>query len=202
MKQFLVGCLGFGLCLLASSADAQYGEDTAVRPPPQLRDSPAQSVRQWYGWQMLASDVASVALFAGGAAYANGQGVYERTPPLANVMVTAGIAGYALGAPALHFVHERPFVAVGSLGLRLAGPALGGLLGVAFAECPAPEATEYGSCGMTQMAMGASVGALAAIILDATLLGWSSAKVEAPATPRLGFAPVISNDGKRGELRV
>ena len=198
MKQLLACCVGLGLCVLASSASAQ---DAAVPPAPQWREPSAQPERRWYGWQTLASDAASFALLLGGMA-ASGQGLYDSgTPPLANAMATLGIAGYVAGAPAIHFVHERPLAAAGSIGLRLLLPVLGGALGSGMAQCPPPSG-DWGNCGLGELALGVGAGVLAAVVIDAAALSSARVESETPAAPRFGFAPVISSDGKRGELRV
>jgi len=174
-----------------------------VPAAPQVREPAASPERRWYGGETLLSDVASLALVFGGLKAADGNGIYDSgTPAAANALTTLGLVGYAAGAPALHLIHERPLPALGSFGLRVGLPVLGGVLGSALAQCPPPPPQEYGSCGTGELVLGVSAGVLAAIVVDATVLGWKTEKPEPPAGPRVGFAPVISNDGKRAELHV
>jgi hypothetical protein len=201
MNRLFACWVGLGLCALAPCAFAQ-NEDVAVPQAPQPRDPSAQPERRWYGWQTLTSDAASVALLIGAIQASGGYGFYESETRLsANVLMTASLAGYVAGAPALHFIHERPAAAAGSIGLRLILPTLGGLIGSGLATCPPPSG-EWGNCGLGELVLGVGAGALAAVAIDAGALSWAPIKAEAPAAPRLGFAPVISSDGKRGELRV
>src|SRR6188768_894019 len=198
IKQFVLGCVGLGFWLLASSAQAQV-EDAPPPPTPQAQEASARLEHRWYGWQTLASDVASIGLFFGGARIAaNHGGLYDSDTPMADVVATLGIVGYAAGGPVLHHLHHRPEAAAGSVGLRLGLPALGWAIGtLASPSCPPPSDAYYGDCGAGGLVVGVGVGVLAAIIIDATALGWEASKPEPPAGPRLSFAPVISNDGKR-----
>jgi hypothetical protein len=197
MKRIISCCVALGLGFLASSA---FADAAAVKLSPQQRDVAAQPGREWYGWQTLMSDVISSGLLIGGLEMAGNSD--SRSAPTGYALATVGGAGYVLGAPALHFMHERPAAAAGSLGLRLVLPVLGGLIGSGLAQCPPPPPQDYGNCGLPELVMGVGVGSLAAIAVDAGVLAWAPVKEEAPAAPRLGFAPVISNDGKRGEVRV
>ncbi len=118
-------------------------------------------------------------------------------------MITLGVGGYVLGAPAMHLLHERPGAAAGSFGLHVTLPLLGAVLASAQANCPRPATPDHTQCPeVGEIAWGVIGGMLAASMIDATALAWAPTKAEAPVAPRLGFAPVISNDGKRGELRV
>jgi|SRR6185369_81191 len=198
MKQLVACSLALGLCALASSA---FAEDAAVQVEPPQREASAQPERRWYGWQTLTSDAASVGFLIGGIHAADGYGLYGGGHPGSDVLLTAGLAGYVGGGPALHFIHKRPAAAAGSIGLRLILPVLGGLISSGLTTCPRP-GQEYGNCGTLELVMGVSAGAVAAVAIDAGLLSWSKVEAETPAARRLGFAPVISNDGKRGELRV
>ncbi len=199
MKPLFAVCAGLTLCTLAPGARAA---DSPVPPAPQAREPSAQQGQRWYGWQTLTSDLASVGLLMGGFQAADGYGLFDGgTPPMANVMATLGAAGYLAGAPTLHFIHDRPARALGSFGLRVSLPILGGALGSGLATCPPPRG-DYGNCGLAELIVGVSAGALAAIVLDGSLLAWEPARAASPATARLGFAPLLSSDGKRGELRV
>jgi len=114
-------------------------------------------------------------------------------------MAVLGLAGYVAGAPALHFTYGRHAAAAGSIGLRLLLPVLGGVFGSGDAKCPRSQGDV--DCGSGGLVLGAG-GVLAAVVIDATALSWRPVEVEVRATPRVGFAPVLSSDRTRGELRV
>jgi hypothetical protein len=115
-------------------------------------------------------------------------------------MTMLGIAGYVAGAPTLHFAYGRSAAAAGSGALRGFLPILGGAIGAGAAECPPSQG--HGECGLGGLVLGVGAGVLAAIVIDAVALSWRPVNAEAPAAPRVGFAPVMSSDLKRGELRV
>jgi hypothetical protein len=120
--------------------------------------------------------------------------------PNATLAAAPTVTGYLGGAPTLHILHHRPLNAVGSVGLRLALPALGALIGAGAATCP-PAHGDYGNCGTSQAVVGLGAGIVSASIIDASV-SWEKPKPEAPGAAQLGFAPAIASDGKHGELRV
>jgi len=203
MKRLLASLLGLALY---SVAPGVLAADPTVPVGPQESEPSAQHKRYWYGWQTLASDAASALLLFGAFPAAGRGGLFSsNTPAVANAMAVLGVAGYAAGAPTLHFIHERPLEAMGSVALRLTLPAAGAVVASQLVECPKP-GFEYGNCQVVPI-WGIGVGTLAAIVIDATLLAWE------PKAPRrrqdsessvatLGFAPVLSSDGKRGELQI
>jgi hypothetical protein len=76
---------------------------------------------------------------------------------------------------------------------------LGGAFGLGETNCNSSE--PY--CPLNQLALGIGLGALAAIVLDASILAWTPAPERADATSAaLRVAPMIASDGKSGELRV
>jgi hypothetical protein len=205
MKHLVACGVALGLCAFARGAFAEdaSAEDTPVPLAPQVRAPSAQPPRRWYGWQLLINDAASLSLLVGGLSMSKGALYQPDTPVMANVMATIGIAGYWTGAPVLHLVHGRPKAAAGSLALRFASPIVGGALGYGLASCSkAAQSEEWIPCGLAELVLGFSAGVLTATILDASLLAWSPLEPAPRPAPRIGFAPVISNDGKRGELRV
>ncbi|HKO48891.1 MAG TPA: hypothetical protein VJV79_14260 [Polyangiaceae bacterium] len=143
-----------------------------------------------------------MALLLGAFPAAGGGGLFDQnTPAIANAMAVMGIAGYLAGAPVLHLIQDRSETALGSLGFRAVLPVLGGVIGPAVSPCPPPAHQEYGNCGSAEIVVGLTAGALVAIVLDATALAWKPAQRKRP-TMSLGFAPLLSSDGERGELRV
>src|SRR6478735_4470083 len=122
MKRLLASLLGLALY---SVAPGVLAADPTVPVGPQESEPSAQHKRYWYGWQTLASDAASALLLFGAFPAAGRGGLFSsNTPAVANAMAVLGVAGYAASAPTLHFIHERPLAAMGSVGLRLTLPAV------------------------------------------------------------------------------
>jgi hypothetical protein len=175
-----------------------------VTPRQQPREIAEPDDANWYGWQTFVSDAISTGLFVAAIQISNGNGLLEDSaPPAANLAAGLGMAGYVAGAPTIHIVHGRPGAATGSVLLRLGLPVVGGLVGDRLATCPPPSG-DYGNCGLGEIVVGFLGGIVAASVIDATALSWEdpSPKIEAPPGPTLGFAPVLSSDGKHGELRM
>jgi hypothetical protein len=170
---------------------------TSVNPPPQRETLPA-AARRWYGWQALTVDGGAMALSL--AAFASATSDAPRNEGLTGGLLVAGMIGYGAGAPAIHLLHDRPWHALGSFGLRGSLPVVGGALGLAAATCPPPNG-DYGNCGASQLLAGAVAGAVLAMLIDDSLLAWDRPHRDAKPQARLGLTPVVSIDGSR-ELRV
>ena len=193
--------LGVALYAVALGAFAQQAP---VPLGPQLPSMPVHTERQWYGWQTLIGDLASAGLMTAGLAVnADATGYDSGRRFMGSAIATLGVAGYAAGAPTLHFINHHPLGALGSIGLRLALPTLGAAIGAGAANCSADH-QEGSLCPLSQLVLGVGVGALAAIALDASVLAWTRAPEHADATTLsgLGIAPMIASDGKSGELRI
>jgi hypothetical protein len=141
-----------------------------VAPPASADPAPAES--SWYGWQTLIVDAGSVAVAALG---------WEK-----QALSAVGVGGYLLGGPIVHAVHGRGISAAGSLGLRLAAPLVGAVIGyeAGGGACQRAKETDRtdpadGLGAAFGALAGASVGVLGAIILDAALL----ARETQPSTP-------------------
>lgn len=202
MLRVLAGILGLGVCCFTSVATAQAAEAPSathsVNPAPQGSEAPPLGPRRWYGWKGLTVDGAALSLAA--AALVTASGDTQQGEDWATRLVIAGTVAYGAGGPAVHLVHDRPWAALGSLGMRGALPILGAVAWRGAVTCP-PPGEEYGSCGTGPILFGLAAGAVAAMALDATLLAWDRPEREAAPGARLGLAPVISRDGQR-ELRL
>jgi hypothetical protein len=77
--------------------------------PARARASPPETRSRWYGWQNLASDGASIALWAGGSAV--------KLTPVAAV----GFGGFYFSSPTVHFIHGNVGRGILSIVLRSAG---------------------------------------------------------------------------------
>jgi hypothetical protein len=149
-------------------------------------DKPEQS--HWYGWQTLAVDGTSLALiFAGAGARAD---------------VVAGIGGFGavLGAPVVHFVHDRVGAGFGSLGLRVALPLAGAAIGASAANC---DGHHEMFCGIGEAGVGFIVGAAAAIVIDAAVLARETVVDEGPVPMRtLRLTPIVDPNRRLGAVAV
>ena len=123
------------------------------RDPRAVGTSERVAVRNWYGWQILVTDSASVAVFTAGASA-------SRTS-----LLVLGLAGYLAAAPIVHLAHGRPGAAVGSLAIRVLLPILGVAAGAAI---------DGGQCRELCIPLGAVVGfglgAVVASAIDIVLL--------------------------------
>lgn len=153
------------LVLLGGSARDAFADEPPPSPMP-FRTTPSplprSTVSEWYGWQTLTVDGASLATTFSGAV----------TPALAVV----GLGGLVLGAPIVHLAHERPLAALGSLGLRTLLPLTGMVTGYAAAgRCtkqPQP-GDMLGPCflhGVGEAALGGAIALGVGIAIDTTLL--------------------------------
>ncbi|MGZ6144153.1 MAG: hypothetical protein ACXWLM_12500 [Myxococcales bacterium] len=106
-----------------------------------------------YSGQVLGADsLSALALLVGAS---------SNSAPLA----VAGLAGYAVGAPIIHFVQGRPGAGVGSLLLRLGAPVVGLYIGAASAS-----GCRGDVCQLGPAVTGFGIGMLAASLLDAALI--------------------------------
>jgi hypothetical protein len=126
--------------------------------PSTTRASPSRETWRWYGWQTFAADSVAGALFLG--AYAD----HHNTALYALSGVTFG-----LGAPAIHVAHGRWAIAVGSFGLRILGPVVGGVIG-AGADVRHSENNGGDDSHGKWAALGAGIGGLVVSAIDGVLL--------------------------------
>lgn len=175
-------------------ASAQPREPGAHSVPvsPQLSDGDASAASvRWYGWQTLASDGASVLVLVAAVESHD-----------SSLLAPLSVVGYAIGAPGVHLYNHRPWKALGSLALRIGLPATGLAMGMSSAKCPPPTG-DYGNCGEYDAIVGLGAGLLAASLIDASVLAWKrEGPAETESATQLGLVPILSPDGKRGELRL
>jgi hypothetical protein len=184
-----------------SEPTAPSASPASVRSAPHLRETSPAGVNeasvaeppQWYGWQTLGFDGALLVGTIAAGELSRGGGAFEE---LAWVPAVA----FLLGGPSIHLIHEEPWRALGSLGLRTGLPVLGGLFGRGFlASCPPPDG-DYGSCGLGELAVGVATGMLAATLIDGFALARESPKPAQRLT--LSLTPFVSSDGTAAELRI
>jgi hypothetical protein len=124
-------------------------------------DPPSDDDREWYGWQTLSVDGASIAMIAGGG---------ESGSPALSVV---GIGGLLIGAPIVHAVHRNHW-ALPSLGMRLGSAGLmtaGAFLSlscISYGEAEPSSCSSEAPIGYAFMITG-MLGAIASIGVDAVL---------------------------------
>ena len=143
---------------------SEYGEEVPV-PLVEARGT-------WYGGTVLMFDGAMIATAVGCAALTQSEGC--QLP----------VYGYLLGGPIIHGRHHGWGRALASVGLRLGLPLAGLLLGLSTGSSDGWPAFGAG-------AVGAGVGVVAAIAVDAT---WAYDDAPAPRSPPrpLAFSPALS----------
>lgn len=203
-----------GLCLFFARV-AQAGAPTT--PPEAARTAPSALPPVEYDdyrLTLLAVDAASVSLLVLGGLASENEGV-------ATAFVVSGLAGYALGAPIVHFERHQTGRAVGSFALRVGLPTPGILIaasGAASCENDAADSSdtdEYeddsGWCAVAAVAFGGFLavgGALTAMIIDDSVLGkapkpWRpNEKARGGSTFRLGVVPLVEPRRKTAGLSL
>jgi hypothetical protein len=130
----------------------------ALAPPFVQGASPPPAATKWYGYQIMLSDVASVAFLWGGGQW-------------------GAVALYASVPAVIHVANGRYGLAVASPLLRVVLPLAGALVGAGMASCGQQD--EF--CGLGGAVAGLAVGAAVAMIVDWSL-AWAPVSV-APSSP-------------------
>ncbi len=142
----------------------------AAEEPPATAANPAHGARRWYGWQTFAADGVAGTVFL--AAVADDHN--------STLFALSGLS-FGLGAPAIHLSHGNWQVALGSLGLRVAGPFVGALIGSQSDIRVSEDATSTDRSSKWGVA-GAAIGGLVASAIDGLLLSYDT-RVSSPAPP-------------------
>jgi hypothetical protein len=175
------------LVLLAAATATARADEPMWSGPPGAAPYPAPPTptrEVSYGHQTLIADGVAIALVTAG--------FLQDNPYSGLALVGVGANVYALGAPIVHFSNREVGNGFKSLGVRFGLPMLGMLIGeqlgsqVAIAckvgeDCPDP--------GSTGLAIGAGLGALVAVAIDARFL---ARKRVTEAPPQI--APTIGYD--------
>ncbi len=158
-----------------------FNEGTLAAPPALrvARPMPAPSAkRQWYGYQLMLNDAASIALIAGMAG--------------GGTIASVGELSFFFGGSVVHGIHRRPGLAVVSPLMRGGFALLGAILGVAAENCGS-HSEDF--CGLGGAVVGGGLGLVTAMIVDYSL-AWtdaspntddSAAPVETSRVPRVSF---------------
>lgn len=165
---------------------AVYAQDARAADPDDPASTASQVVtpqsgvvttREWYGWQTLTVDGASVLLVAGAVA--------ANTP----LLIYPGLLGFVAGAPIVHAAHGRPWMAVGDGVLRLIAVPLGALIGAAAVSSHCGDGFAFGLCVVSGGFAGAGVGASIPIALDASVFAYRTHWVDATTPTGLVWSP-------------
>jgi hypothetical protein len=142
-----------------------------VAPAPVAADARKKRKLEWYGWQTVTSDVASLAI-----------AVWEPNATGRRI----ALAGYLAVPPVLHLAHSNYAQGLGDLGLRLLAPTTGALVGFlgGVAGCKG-----HMDCARLPTMVGGGVGIVAASVLDATLFAVKRAPRHADVAVR--WRPVV-----------
>ncbi len=149
-----------------------------------------------YGWQVAVMDAAALAL--GGAALGIALSDSPRDKSSAKVLGLVGLGVYSAGPPILHGVRGNATNAETSLGYRVGLPLAGATAGVTVGWVAQVACVGYG-CLALPLAIGitgAGVGALAAMVVDATVLArepvtrWGVVPSYDPRSRSLGLTAV------------
>jgi hypothetical protein len=146
--------------------------------------------RRYYGWQTFTVVSISASFFATGIAI-----ISDEESPVGTGLMIAGISGYALGPPIVHWAHGNIGKGFASLAMHGAIPASTTLVGFA-AGCGGGD---FGAC-IVGTFIGWQVGILIPPLVDGTLLAWDDADDAvdvAGARPSRGLriAPVATPGG-------
>ena len=149
---------------------------------------PTELEQDWYGWQVLAADAT---------------GLLATIGCVSAVQADECFVPYLIAAPSVHLSHRRPTQALASLGLRVALPLAGALIGLQAASCG-----EDTYCGLGEVVGGVFIGTLAASLIDAFAL--STVVTERPGivthsrisflSPSVSAGPNGASFGLRGNF--
>jgi hypothetical protein len=158
------------------------GTGTTNGPPMQG----PQMTTEWYGWQTLVADGASLALFVGGVSSASG-----RSSSTTGLLLLGSLATYSLGGPIVHLAHSRPGAALGSFGLRWGMPSLAALFGVGlgYASCGR---NSDGVCVGLYGLLGLTLGTIGAIAVDSAVLAREQVPVKFTAAKSFNWRPDLN----------
>lgn len=185
-RSLFIASLVFGSQLFAQIAHAEDAPNASA---------PAE--QRWYGAQTLIADGAAIGV-VGVAAATDDRDV-------GGALVTAAIGSYVLTAPIIHIAHGHVGKGIGDLGLRVGSAGVGALVGtiIATSSVLSPRAkTSDEAAGRfitsgddvaEGMAIGAAVGALAAMAIDSALLAHEDVeKPVAPPTTAMRLKPTVA----------
>jgi hypothetical protein len=167
--------LGFAIAFVALCGTTRAWAEPEASPAASTNGTAATG----YRLQVLAVDAAGAGLlFLAGAL----EGEDGRDTTASDTLRLMGGGTFLFGGPIVHVSHGANGRGAASLALRVALPVIGGLIGKSMADCPNGQLL----CGFDESLGGMLVGAVAASVVDVSVLAGAPA-AESPAPPRPGF---------------
>ena len=150
--------------------------------------------KEWYGWQILIADGASIASGAGIALASSGDGKGV------GLGIGVGIAGYALAPAIVHWANGQVGPGFGSMSLRVGAPLVMAAWGIATGVLVSSDSdTQAAFAGV-----GAAAGVIGAIIVDVAVLAHRPVDEAerdrvsgARKKPAIQWMPTANYDSKR-----
>ena len=176
---------------LSVSPTDPFGVSTADPRSIARAESHTSERCDWYGWQTLVVDGASLAL---GTAAIGLSGSSSSGSEVGNVAGVLTVSALVLGGPIVHAAHGNWEKAGGSLGLRLGAPAAGALGGFLVGSASCPHDDSDVPCSAVGGGIGLIAGAATAIIVDVAVLA-NEPEPKAPLSIR--FAPIVIAERNR-----
>jgi hypothetical protein len=172
-----------------STASAETAAPAPVEPAlPATKSAPplpapvepaATPAPAWYGTETLLVDAAALGLLIVGASV----GGATRDTKVSEAFALAGLGTYVLGGPIVHLAHDRPYAALGSLGLRVGAPVVAGFVGMAIEQSSCSPGTWF--CGLAGLLLGGTVGVIGAVAIDSAAIAWAP-RTQLTVVPMVG----------------
>jgi hypothetical protein len=189
------------VCAATLLASSTWARAAACAPPDPSGTDPASARLaaptrprpaewQWYGWQILLSDVASLSELAAGETLAAGA-ASPTSRGAADAFFAVGLSQFVLGGAIVHASHRQWLRAALSIGERLLLPATGFALG--FALAPRGTGDQFND-PFPVAAVGLIAGIVVAHVIDAAILSTIPPRTSdpGPATaPTTAWAPTV-----------
>ena len=142
----------------------------------------AETEEHWYGWKVLAADAA---------------GILGTVSCVSFLEAEACVIPYFIAAPTVHLTHGRPMHALASVGVRLAFPIAGAIVGAQLANCSA-QSDHLNLCGLSEIGMGILIGTVVASAFDMAVLSTETRERPAATPSRLSFLSPSVSAGPNG----
>jgi len=191
--------MSIGGTALAAESATETPEGASESTAPVQEDAPKRAVigylapppkAEWYGWQTLLVDGVSLATIPLELAPSTS---FTRTPS-ASYLFIGSLTTYAFGAPLVHVAHGHWGRGALDLGLRVGAVAAGSLAGAALGRPGTPSSCtgDLAGCFASSsngLAVGATIGAVVASLVDASLLARDTQPEETASARRLTWGP-------------